>query len=446
MKTYTIVLCGATGDLARRKIIPGLYDVMCGDPAVQWRIIGVAQEKISAAEMMQGARASIKDLDEGVWYALCEKARYIAGDLATDMPYAAIANITTEFDEDRLVYCATPSEFFVSITEKLIQHRVIRRQDTDESVWYRVAYEKPFGSNGLSAAAINEKITVLLNEVQIYRVDHYLAKKWSMALPAARMLDDVFNGLWQHSTLESLQVVVNESAGVGTRGAYYDSYGALKDMVQNHLLQAVSLLLLADPVLDYPELSDEKKKVLASLVFVDGVLGQYERYRDEPLVGATSATETFAALRLAVNQPQYKDTMVLIKTGKKLAAPKMVIYAVFKSNDRSVLETMPLAVVAYNDNKVALVIGSDDIAQAVASSGAEIADTNELLHAYGRILEFIIQGDKTIFVSYGEIALSWQLIDAIISQNLPLASYSVGSAGPQELSAFNERNSVKWIV
>jgi len=446
MKTYTIVLCGATGDLARCKIIPSLYDVMRSDATISWRIIGVAYDKVSAAEMMQAARGSIKDLDEGVWYALCEQARYVAGDLTTDAPYSAVAELVKEHDENRLVYCATPPELFIPITEKLIAHKVIYRQDTDEPVWYRVAYEKPFGHDAASAAALNERLTVLLNEVQIYRVDHYLAKKWSMALPAARMLDESFNDLWMRGTLDSIQVIVNESIGIGSRGAFYDAYGALKDMVQNHLLQTVALLLAQDPVLDYPELCNEKKQILEKLHFVDGVIGQYEGYRQEPLVHATSTTETFAALRLSVDSARWQNLAVLVKTGKKLAHPKMVIYTVFKSSDPARVGDMPLAVIGYDDNQVGLVIGAEQIAHALTVSSGGPRDENEFLRAYGRVLEFIIQGDKTIFVSYGEIAQSWRLIDSIIAQQLPLASYAVGSTGPAALEEFNQRNGIEWIL
>ncbi len=446
MKTYTVILCGATGDLARRKIIPGLYDVMRSDAAVRWRIIGVAHDGILAAEMMQAARASIKDLDDGVWYALCENAQYISGDLNSDATYQAVARAVNEYDENRLVYCATPSELFIPITEKLINHGVIHRQDTDESTWHRVAYEKPFGRDGASAVALNNRLTVLLNEVQIYRVDHYLGKKATMALPAARMLDESFNDLWMKGAVDFVQVIVNESAGVGTRGAYYDAYGALKDMVQNHLLQVVALLLARDPVLDYPELCNEKKAILDALTFVDGAIGQYAGYTDEVFVNPTSTTETFAALRLGVTLPRWENLAVYIKTGKKLGHPKMVIYTVFRSSDTTKVGDMPLAVIGYDDNQVALIIGEEQIAHALSVSTGGPQDEQEFLHAYGRVLEFILQGDKTIFVSFAEIAQSWRIVDDIISRQLPLFRYAPGSAGPAELEEFNARNGVKWIL
>jgi len=442
MKT-TILLFGATGDLAVRKLIPAIHDVAVIDQH-SYTIVGIAYDVVDAASMMASARSHVRDLDAEAWALLCERAQVIRGDFNDPAVYEQLAQL--QLDGNILVYCATRSDFFIPITQMLVQYGVIKRQEEGALPWARIAYEKPFGLSSASAQAINSVATSLLDESQIFRVDHYLGKKATAALPAMRMLDETFNRLWVNADIAFLQVIVHESSGIGTRGGYYDSAGALADMVQNHLLQIVSLLVAHDPLFDYPHLTDEKKKSLAALSIVDGVLGQYVGYTREPHVAADSKTETFAALRLSADIGQWKNVPVFVKTGKGLKDKKMVIYLVLKSQDTSRVADMHLAVVAYSDNEVGLVIGRKEIEAALSPEGCGPVDESETLDAYGRMLEFITQGDRTLFVAYEEIARSWEIVEAFKGQAPVVHAYEPGSVGPQALDEFNKKHGVEWLL
>jgi len=444
MNPCTIILFGATGDLAARKIIPALHDLMRAG-GTEYRLIGVAHDALTTSEMLERARPHIRQFDESVWQKLLLHAQYVQGDFKKAATYKNLAALLTE-PGSRLLYLATGSEFFVPVTKYVLKYGVMDRQDGDETAWHRIAYEKPFGRSSDDAREIEKEVRALLAENQIYRVDHFLAKKAVMAFPVARLLDESFNELWMNGNIESIQIIMNEKSGIHLRGRYYDAVGAVKDMVQNHVLQAVALLLVDSPLLDYPDLSNEKKKVLARLSIADAVLGQYEGYEKESFVSPGSTTETFIAARVAVDAPRWNEVGIFVKTGKMVATQKMVIYVKFKSNDPERIADMPMAVVAFNDNSVALVIGEQEIAEAVRIADGASTESANQLDAYGRILEFIVQGDRTLFVSFDEIAEMWRVTDALIAQKLPVHSYAPQTDGPKELETFCKRNKMEWIL
>ncbi|MDQ5890748.1 MAG: glucose-6-phosphate 1-dehydrogenase [Candidatus Dependentiae bacterium] len=446
MKPCTIILFGATGDLAVRKIIPAIHDLMRTEKT-HYRLIGVSREEVNPAFMLALARPYVNGMDEAVWNVLHENSHFVTGDFQNKKTYKMIGDLLPEDGADnRLVYCATASEFFVPITQHLLESHIIHRQDTEESVWHRIAYEKPFGSSGETAQAMELAIRAMLDESQVFCVDHFLAKKALLAFPVARMLDESFNDLWMHGNLESIQIIMNETSEVGIRGRYYDAYGALRDMVQNHALQAAALLLMNDPALGYPHVSQEKKDVLTAITAEDAILGQYEGYVKNELVDSNSKTETFAAIRLSADLPQWEGVPIFIKTGKLLATQKLVIHVMFRSNDTTRMADMPMAVIAFTDNSVALVIGENEIAESLTVTKGPEPDPNDALDAYGRVLEFLMQGDRTIFVSFEEIKHMWRIIDALKAQDLPVYTYAKGSNGPAELEDFCKRNHMKWVL
>ncbi len=444
MNPCTIILFGATGDLAARKLIPAIHDLIHTSGG-DYRLVGVAHDELTAQEMLERARPHVRELDEKAWQVLSEKTQYVHGDFADAKLYKKLSALLDD-SESRLLYLATSSEFFVPITKYALKYGVMHRQDADEAFWHRIAYEKPFGRSGDDALKIEKDIRALLPENQIYRVDHFLAKKAVVAFPVARMLDEAFNELWVNGNIESIQVIMNEKSGINLRGRYYDGAGAIQDMVQNHVLQAVALLLVDSPVLDYPDLCHEKKKVLARLSIADAVLGQYEGYEKESFVASGSMTETFIAARVAVDAPRWNEVAIFVKTGKMVATQKLVIYVKFKSNDPDRIEDMPMAVVAFSDNSVALVIGREEVAEAVHVTEGPNPDSRDQLDAYGRVLELIVQGDRTLFVSFEEIAEMWRITDALVAQKLPVHSYAPQTNGPKELEAFCKRNNMEWIL
>jgi len=419
----TVLLFGATGDLAARKLIPALHDLQLAD-GVSHRLIGIANSSSDANSFMEKARPHVRHLDSAVWEALVSNAHYVCGDFSDNETYAAIKNILGDYKGPLLAYCASSSDYFVSITEQLVARGIMRKQDEVAENWHRIAYEKPFGFDAISAREMNDAIVALLSEEQIFRVDHFLGKKATMALPAARMLEESFNDLWCNGDIESIQVVVSETAGIHDRGAYYDRYGVLKDMVQNHVLQIVALLLSDNPFFEFEIFSREKKKALHSLRIVDGVLGQYKGYRDENAVTADSSTPTFAALALSSNMERWRGIPVFVKTGKMLDSQKFVVHLVFRSADITVSPDMPLAMIAYSDNDVGIFFGAEEITRALEATASPRGNPDDSLNAYGRVLEFIMQGDHTISVSFEEILAAWQIVDAFIEKSQPVHAYA----------------------
>lgn len=445
MKPRTVILFGATGDLATRKIIPALYELMSAEKQ-PCRLIGVARDEMSVQQLLEKSKAHIAAPDEAVWDSLSRGADYIAGDFNDPATYARLAALLPGEDDDRLVYCATAATFFEPITAHLVLQGIVRRQDTDEEVWHRIAYEKPFGSDGAHALELHKRLATLLNDYQIYRVDHYLMKKAPLAFMIARLLDESFDDLWRRGSITQMQIVMNEAHGVGTRGHYYDQCGALKDMIQGHALQTVALLGVAVASLDYPDLCSAKRDVLAAMEVNDVLLGQYEGYTHEPHVAADSVTETFAALRLSIQNERWAGIPIFVKTGKMLATQRFAVYVHFSSSDPSRVADMPMAVVAYGDNEVALVVGEEEIATALRVEHGVAKNPEERLQAYGRVLDFIVQGDKTLFVSFDEIVHMWRLVDAVIKHNPPVFLYPAGSNGPKQLEEFCGHNGMKWVI
>jgi glucose-6-phosphate 1-dehydrogenase len=441
MTTHTILLFGASGDLAMRKLIPALHEVMKSNAAVQWRLIGVARDVLSAAEMMERAKHHVVHYDEVLWKKLCDAAVYVPGDFNDATLYTSLAHVVGVHNTPLLVYCATSSEYFVPITQGLVSAGIMKKQSASEDLWQRIAYEKPFGTDAASAHALNDALLQLLSEGQIFRIDHYAAKKGVISILGARILDPHFNEVWQAVTFKSLQIVVNEQDGIGLRGGYYDDRGALQDMIQSHLLQFLALITVHEPILDQPYLGFNKAEILAACTIQDVLLGQYAGYRKEPHVTPRSKTETFVAARVSIDLPRWKDVAIFLKTGKKIAPAGAVMYAVCTEVDQTDLS---IGCVVQGDNSAAFISDPALIREALqATTQTAAADP---LRAYGRILEFMIEGEKTFCLTIAEIAEMWRIVDAVSSQKHSVHSYKVGSAGPDELAEFSAKHGIEWII
>ncbi|MEI7580425.1 MAG: hypothetical protein WCJ17_01370 [bacterium] len=441
MTTHTILLFGASGDLAMRKLIPALHEVMKSDSSVIWRLIGIAHDAITADDMMQRAQSHVAQFDEELWQKLCSNVEYVQGDFTDAAVYTKLAERLGNQKTPLLVYCATSSDYFLPITQGLVSAGIMKKQNAPEDVWQRIAYEKPFGSDAASAHALNDALLELLTEGQIFRIDHYAAKKGPMSILGARILDPHFNEVWQAVNFKSLQIVVNEQDGIGLRGGYYDARGALHDMLQSHLLQFLALVAVHEPVLHQPYLGFNKAEILAACSIQDVVLGQYSGYRKEAHVAPRSKTETFVAARVCIDLPRWKDVAIFLKTGKKLAQPGNVMYAICSEVDQTDLS---IGCVVQGDNGAAFMSDASLIRQSLQTVTPTAAA--EPLRAYGRILEFMIAGEKTFCLTIAEIAEMWRIVDAVSLQKHPVHSYKAGSAGPDELVEFSVKHGIEWII
>jgi glucose-6-phosphate 1-dehydrogenase len=436
-----MVLFGASGDLAMRKLIPAFHEVMKSDPVIEWRVVGVAHDVITAKEIMHRAQPYVAQCDEAIWKKLCDNIEYVQGDFTDATLYSKIAGVLGAQTTPTLIYCATASDYFLPITQGLVAAGILKKNNSGEEMWHRIAYEKPFGHDAASAQALHDALMNMLDESQVFRIDHYTAKKGPMSILGARLLDPHFNQAWQSVRFKSLQIVVNEQDGIGLRGGYYDARGALQDMVQGHLLQFLALVAMTEPVLHQPYLGFNKTEILAACTVEDVLLGQYTGYRKEAHVAPRSKTETFVAAKLKIDLPQWEDVAIFIKTGKKIAPAGAVMYGLCVDTDQSDLS---IGCVVQGDNGATFLSDPAAIKNALQASTAQaMADP---LRAYGRILEFMIAGEKTFSVTIDEILESWRIIDEAKSYKQPVHSYKAGSVGPDELAEFSAKHGIEWII
>lgn len=369
--TMTFILFGATGDLAKRKIIPALFNLMDTDKFI---VVMTGYEASSVKEILKGARTYIKgNINAKKWEKFVGLFRYINMDIHNIHSWRILQIAIESFEEEtnlkrhRIFYCAVASHYFSPITENLVLLCIIR---TGKGTWDRVIYEKPFGKNLKDAQEINECISEYLEERQIFRVDHYLAKGFLSLLEAHKMYMDVGN---ERNSKHIDYVTIYNSEVIGTEGrAYYDEYGAISDMVQSHLLQLLAIIVQDTTKID----------ALNDVVFEGGYRGQYKDYVKE--LGKASKTETLAELRFKINNERWKDTQFTITTGKLLKERVTSIVIHFKHRYR------PLVIKDYLDNSE---------------------------------YEKLIFGNRRYCVTKEEIERQWQIVDDIKARNLDLQIY-----------------------
>jgi glucose-6-phosphate 1-dehydrogenase len=462
MNDCTLILFGATGDLAKRKIIPALYRLLVDKKVDRLVVVGLALSHSSVEAILEGARPFIDgELDQSVWQKLHDQMRFLSLDTATIDEYQALAKTVNELEKtyqmsgNRLAYLAVPATFFGTITQALAQAHILERQDKGVTPWHRIVYEKPFGSDTATAHAINETIARCFNEEQVYRIDHYLTKEVVSNIALIRFTNCVFEPLWNNRYIDQVHITLSETEGIENRGAYYDAFGALSDVVQNHMLQLLALTAMETPKLlsgDY--VRDQRAKVLQKVEVVDGILGQYDGYRHEKRVNPDSTTETFAYLLLRVNNPRWAGVPFFLKTGKCLNVQETVINIKFKQVDCLLAKQCPsesnwLTIKVQPDATFYLTLNAKKpgyttelIPVAMEFCHSCIFGTH-IPTAYEILFEDVMRGEQASAVRSDEIEYAWRIIEHIKQKKLPLYSYSKGSAGPQELDTFMYNHGVR---
>lgn len=460
----TIVLLGATGDLSRRKLIPALYQLLKDEKLQRCALVGVSLEHGSAAQMLAGARPHIDHLDEAVWQRLTDCAFYLAGDFHDATTYQRLARTLDTIEKEhslpgnRLFYLATMPEHFATITQQLSAHDIVphRSRLQPQQGWRRVVYEKPFGTDGMSADAINAAIHNVFDESQVFRIDHYLGKELVGNIAVLRFANRLFEPLWRAEHIEQVQIIVNENEGIGTRGRYYDTYGALKDMVQNHLFQLMALMSMEPPrTLCGDEIRAAKAAVLSRARIDDVVCGQYEGYRDESFVRPDSTTETFAALKVSIENERWRGVPFFLKTGKHLYERHASIHILFKS---------ATGVQGYTgsgaSNVLTLQIEPNEgfalqLNAKMPSSNTQVTPiTMNWSHhtvfgyntpqSYESLLVDALRGDQSVFVRFDEIAHSWELLEQYDCRAVRREQYARGGRGPAALQSFEKQHTMEW--
>jgi glucose-6-phosphate 1-dehydrogenase len=471
-----LIIFGATGDLARRKLLPALYNLAHeGALPEHFRMLAVSRGDTTDAEYRATCEQAIRRFsrrapDDDVLAALLERISYVAGSFGDDEAYARVASVLEGFDEpleqplNRAFYLSTAPEFFATIVEQLGAHGLAQCSGAQ----VRVIIEKPFGTTLAEARELNRRVLAVFDEEQVFRIDHYLGKETVQNMMAFRFANGMFEPLWNRNYIDSVQITAAEDIGIGTRAGYYDGSGALRDLIQNHMLQLLCHVAMEPPVnFTAEEVRNEKVKVLDAIATpseheVDemAVRAQYARghsggedvpgYTAEEGVPADSSTETFAALRLEVDNWRWAGVPFYVRTGKRLARKVTEIAVTLKpvphlafSQDGSLGVRPNQLVLAVQPNEgVVLQLGAK-----IPGTRMVIRPVNmEFLYgtaflsqspeAYERLITDAMRGDATLFTRRDEVEGQWRICDPIVHawalKGGPLPSYEAGSQGPAE--------------
>ncbi len=490
----TLVIFGASGDLTSRKLIPSLYHLfLCDRLPRPFRIVGMARRKKTDEAWRAELLAALRRLpqawrgEESDWERFSQGISYCSGDLTQDSAYRTLIEALGRSGDDRLrhnllFYLAVSPSRFAEVISNLSAFGLVRKDQQDPH-WQRVVIEKPFGHDLPTALKLNRDITECLHEKQVFRIDHYLGKETVQNILAFRFSNAIFENLWNRKAIDHVQITVSECLGVGTRGGYYEEAGALRDMVQNHLLQVLALVAMEPPVsLDAEAIRDEKVKLLRSIrplagqeairnvirgQYFGGVVGgdQRKAYRDETDVDPASLVETFVAMKLEIDNWRWAGVPFYLRTGKNLPATASEIRICFRPVPQVLFASDPSAPVVANTIVLRLQPDEGICLGFNGKSPGSSARLEQVLMdfrydtgigaytpgAYERLLLEAMAGDSTLFIRRDEVESAWALVDRIRSAwaDRPLGNqefYAAGTWGPSASDELMGRDSRHWIT
>jgi glucose-6-phosphate 1-dehydrogenase len=482
----TVVIFGATGDLTHRKLVPALYNIAAdGDLPSALRVVGFARREKTdeqfRAELGEATRKfSRQTVQDEMWKSFAERIYYHRSEFSDDAGYTRLAERLRQIDAEhgtggnRLFYLSVAPTEVEGILERLKQSGLNK---TTSGAWARVIVEKPFGTDLPSAEALNRIVGHSFRERDTFRIDHYLGKETAQNIMVLRFANAIFEPLWNSRYIDHVQITASETLGVEARGPYYEGAGALRDMVQNHLLQLLCLVAMDPPTdLSADSVRDEKVKIVRSLrplLGQDVVRGQYaagavlgknvKAYREEDRVSPQSMTETYVALKLNIDNWRWADVPFYMRVGKRLPKSGTEIAVTFKSAPQ-VLFTKAAEVTGHN--VLVIRIQPDEgislrMQAKIPGATLRIEPVKMDFHygtsfgkaspeAYERLLLDAMSGDATLFARRDEVEQAWKFIDPIedawhrSSHSPPLCSYKAGSWGPREADELIERDGRSW--
>lgn len=481
-----LVLFGVTGDLARKKLLPAIYDLANrGLLPPTFALVGFARRDWASQDFAALAEESIREhartpFRQDVWQQLAEGMRFVAGDFGDDEAYAELARVLADLDRVRgtngnhAFYLSIPPGFFPVVVEKL---RTSGLSATDGDSWRRVIVEKPFGHDLASAKELNAIVDEVFPAGSIFRIDHYLGKETVQNLLAVRFANTLFEPLWNNNYVDHVQITMAEDIGIGSRAGYYDGIGAARDVIQNHLLQLMALTAMEEPIaFSAEQIRIEKEKVFSAVVLPHDlgqhtVRGQYtagwqggvpvKGYLEEDGIPATSKTDTFAAIRLDIDTRRWAGVPFYLRTGKRLGRRVTEIAVVFKraphlpflATDTEELGANALVIRVQPDEGITIKFGSK-----VPGTQMEVRDvtmdfaygdsfTESSPEAYERLILDVLLGDPPLFPRHQEVEMSWEILDPILdfwAEHGKPASYAAGTWGPEEADQMLARDGRTW--
>jgi glucose-6-phosphate 1-dehydrogenase len=485
-----MVIYGATGDLTKRKLFPALYNLAKGNLlSQQFAVVCISRSEMSNEtfrdQITQGMKSfATSDVEQDLWDWFLQRIYYKSGDVTNPECYRKLKEFLAQVDRSHgtdgnyFFYLATAPNLFGEIVKQLGASGLAREENGQ---WRRVIFEKPFGHDLESARTLNADIRQVLSESQIYRIDHYLGKETVQNILVFRFGNAIFEPIWNRRYIDHIQITASETVGVEKRGSYYESSGALRDMVPNHLFQLLSLTAMEPPIsFDANAVRDEQAKVLHAIspippeeVLSRSVRGQYgegmmgeERvpaYRSEAQVAPNSTTETFVALKLMIDNWRWADVPFYLRTGKRMQKRvsevsiqfKQAPLLLFRDTPVERLRTNRLVIHIHPDEGISLRFGAK-MPGPVMRVGAVEMDFNYVDYfgslpstGYERLLYDCMTGDATLFQRADMVEAGWRVIEPVIDvwKALPpraFPNYPSGAWGPKEADELLERDGREW--
>ncbi len=470
----SIVIFGATGDLTQRKLIPAIYNQRVkGRIPGQFNIVGSARTPLSHDEFRTRVRRGMESLaglvpEAAAWNEFSSRLWFVPGDAGQPESCAALERFLSEREggpANRLYYLATAPALFPVILNQL----GAAEMTSEETGWRRIVVEKPFGRDLQSAVELNQIIHTAFEEHQVYRIDHYLGKDTAQNILYFRFLNTIFEPLWNRNYVDHVQITVSESVDVQHRAEYYDQAGVMRDIIQNHMLQLLTLVAMEPPaIFEADAVRNEKVKLLRAVrpvVAQDTVRAQYEGYRATPGAAPDSVTPTFAAIKLFVDNWRWQGVPFYLRSGKALRSKTSEIVIEFKRPPHLLFQ-LP-ADYDLTPNFLSLCIQPDEgihlrFETKVPGTPMETRSVDMEFHypssfggqalpdSYERLLIDVLRGDASLFTRSDEIEMAWRLVDPIVEEwespaNHPaLGLYRKGSWGPSEAETFIARDGRIW--
>ena len=484
LQPCVLVIFGAAGDLTRRKLLPALYNLVReGALGERFAVVGYSRAKQSEAAFRDRLRDAVghysrtQPIAERVWQGFSRRIAYVEASFEDPQGYIELRKrleiVEAEIGSEgnRLFYLATPPSAAPVILHRLRETGLVSGSG-DQTPWIRVVMEKPYGRDLSSAIELNRIVAEVLQENQVYRIDHYLGKETVQNILVARLGNTIFEPLWNRKYIDHIQITAAESIGMEGRGRFYDQTGVVRDMVQSHLLQVLSLCAMEPPVsFAADDIRDKRVEVLRSLrlftsreVLDHGIFGQYRGYRDEVNVAPQSRTPTYVALKCYIDNWRWQGVPFFLRAGKRLARRVTEVCVVFRPVPLCLfgrddvcqsLEPNVLTIRIQPDAGMALKIASKRPGEQMEVGSVEMdfsySETyaHPIKDAYERLLLDAVKGDATLFARRDEVEFAWRFITPILEtweeevRRQPLF-YAEGGEGPTEAEVLMDRYSRQW--